>query len=159
MDPPKKAILGMTGDLKRQNDFENFQRRCSNSIDLFMEQSNGLTEFLKKQDQIDGKFTLTCRDRIFQRFTEAIEICLCELEDLSHKYDFDFWIVDDLMNTIVGIQYLEITFGEEKLLWIEQFSNAMDFINKYISEKRDVERLFRQDIWESNVWAWEGKTQ
>lgn len=112
--------------------------------------SKRLVKFLEKQDA-EGKFTLSCRDRLFQTFTEAIELCLCELDDLSHKYNFDFWIVDEIMNTIVALKYLQINFKEEEMLWIEEFENGMIFIHSYITEKRNVERLIRKDFWDVSI--------
>lgn len=152
-DPLDNGLAMIPESIERRLSLEE-NNNCHKKIEILQKNENTkskcLVKFLEKQDA-EGKFTLSCRDRFFQTFTEAIELCLCELDDLSHKYNFDFWIVDEIMNTIVALKYLQINFKEEEMLWIEEFESAMVFINSYITEKRNVERLFRKDIWTVSI--------
>jgi len=127
---------------------------CHPKIEIVIKNENAksksLVKFLEKQDA-EGRFTLSYRNRLFQTFTEPIELCLCELDDLSHKYNFDFWIVDEIMNTIIALKYLQINFKEEKMLWMEEFENGIVFIDSFITEKRNVERLIKKDFWNVSI--------
>jgi len=106
-----------------------------------------LIKFLKNQS-LDGKFNLSHRDRFYQTFTESTELCLCELDELSHKFNFDYFQVDEIMNTIVAMKYLQQNFPEEEIFWIENFEKAKEYICSYITETRSVDLLLNKKIWD-----------
>jgi len=114
---------------------------------LTRKKSQKLIEFLEHQ-RSDGKFSLSHRDRVYQTLTESIELCLCELDELSHKFNFDYFQVDVIMNTIVAMKYLQKHFPEEAIFWTENFEKAKKYIDSFITEKRSVKLLLSEKIWD-----------